>query len=101
MEKIGGIIGRVVPALREGKPCTEGQAGSASRQSGDIESLWAKIVDERLVAHSYAEAIRNGTLVVRVDSSCFLAALKMQKAGILERLKSSGCGNIKKIEFRI
>lgn len=85
-------------------PAGNGKAGKLSqdnRISDDIESLWCKLVDEDLRAHSYVEFLRQGTLFVKVDSSCYLSALKMKSSDILVRLKKSGSSNIKNIKFRM
>lgn len=104
VEKIGDIIGRVVPSMKN-RPsrATSGKAVKPrdnTRIGGDIESLWCRVVDENMRAHSYVEFLRNGTLFVKVDSSCFLSALAMQRSAILARLREAG-GGVQDIRFRM
>jgi len=100
MEKIASIIGRVISST-EKKGSGKEDVFQDIRDSKDIDTLWFKIVDERLRAHSYVENVRRNILFVRVDSSCYLAEGKMKKGEILSRLRAAGWGNIKNIEYRI
>lgn len=101
MERIGDIISKIIPSLNQGKPLVpNGQDFYKNRVVGDIEGLWCRVVDEDLRAHSYVEFVRNNTLFVKVDSSCYLSILKMKSRDILTRLQDAGT-NIKNIKFRI
>lgn len=106
MEKIDSIVGRVVDALKHspdggGKIPATGILLQQDRSVDDIDSLWCKIVDDNMKAHSYVEGVKQNTLFVRVDSSCCLSALKMKSREILAQLKASGCKNVKHITFRM
>jgi len=101
MEKIGDIIGKVMPAIKQGQLQTHVRAASSNeRVTRDIESLWCRIVDEDLRAHSYVEYIRNSTLYVKVDSSCYLSALKMKSGDVIAGLRDAGI-SVKTIRFRM
>ncbi len=100
MEKIGDIIGKVVPALQQGRPQPVCPDSPNERITGDVESVWCRIVDENLRAHSYVECVKKDTLFVKVDSSCYLSALKMKTGEILKKLRDSGV-IVRAIRFRM
>ncbi len=103
MEKIGNIIGRVISGDKSSLTTTSvsDELLREFRDNGDIDCLWFRIIDEKLRAHSYVENIRRSVLVVRVDSSCYLAEIRMKKGEILSKLKAAGWEQIKNIECRI
>ncbi len=99
MEKIGNIIGRVLNEA-EKKGTGKKEVFNDIRDNRDIDSLWFKIVDEKLKAHSYVEKVRHNVLFVRVDGSCYLAEGQMKKREILSRLRTAGY-YVRNIEYRI
>ncbi len=105
-EKIDSIVARVVDSFKHNKDVSiqNGASGVSIRQERvkeDIESLWCRIVNDDIRAHSYVEHLRQNTLFVRVDSSCYLSTLKMQSNNILAKLNRAGRKDIKKIRFRL
>ncbi|MBN1445525.1 MAG: DUF721 domain-containing protein [Candidatus Omnitrophica bacterium] len=102
MEKIGSIIGRVIGGNGSSLKTNSGSDELLKdfRDNGDIDCLWFRIVDEKLRAHSYVEHVRRSVLCIRVDSSCYLAEIRMKKGEILSKLKAAGW-DITNIECRI
>ncbi len=108
-EKIDVILGRVISGIRK-NPCQrkserrEGDpvAGSGNNaRNDDIESVWFRIIDDRFKAHSYVKDLSKDRLLVKIDSSCYLAAFNMQKKELLDKLHEAGFVHIRKLEFKI
>ena len=93
-EKINTIIPRVL-----------GQSPSLEkdRVQGDLdmESLWSKIVGEKLRGHCYLYKTGKDFIVIKVDSSSYLFELNLRKTEILENLKEESGITFKKIRFTI
>ena len=76
--------------------------GGKVSQAGILGEVWAKAVGEAAVKHAKPVDIKEGVLVVHVDSSSWLHKLTMEKAGILARVKNElGDGPVKDIKLRI
>ncbi len=70
-------------------------------RGGDIDVVWSRVVPENIRAHSYIVKDMKKRLVVRVDSSCYLAEMKFREKDILKRLRDAGIKDIEKIDFII
>ncbi|MDD5072220.1 MAG: DUF721 domain-containing protein [Candidatus Omnitrophica bacterium] len=76
--------------------------GGKVSQAGMIGDIWMKAAGEVAVKHAKPIDIKEGVLVVHVDSSSWLHKLTMEKAGILAKIKSElGDGPVKDIKLRI
>jgi hypothetical protein len=109
VEKIDSIVNKLLSNIRNQKEEKTSKEVDKSIESSldlgrrniDIESVWFKIIDEKFKAHSYVYCVRGDKLIIQVDSSCYLSALKMQDIKILKRIREAGFTNIRKIEFKI
>ncbi len=76
--------------------------GGKVSQAGMLGAVWAQAVGDAAVKHAKPIDIKEGILVVHVDSSSWLHKLTMEKAGILARIKNElGEGPVKDIKLRI
>ncbi len=91
IEKIGDITKRVLESLN---------IVEKNERDFDIEVVWNKIIDEKLIGHSYVNGIKDNILYIKVDSSCYLSLLNMKKKEILKCLNNKGF-NIKKIIIKL
>jgi hypothetical protein len=69
----------------------------------EILKVWNNQMDPNIVAHAHPVALKNGTLIVNVDSPVWLSEIvRYRRREILERLQNSfGRDIITKISFRI
>ena len=66
----------------------------------EINALWGEIAG-RAAKHSIPAAIKNGVLIVRVDSSAWMQELALQKRNLLKGLKRKlGKDRISEIQFK-
>lgn len=76
--------------------------GGKVSQAGILEAAWTKAIGEAGAKHSKPIDIKEGVLVVHVDSSSWLHKLTMEKAGIMQRVRAElGEGPVKDIKLRI
>ena len=76
--------------------------GGKVSQAGVIGAVWVKAAGEAAAKHAKPVDIREGVLVVHVDSSSWLHKLTMEKAGILAQIKNElGESPVKDIKLRI
>jgi predicted nucleic acid-binding Zn ribbon protein len=76
--------------------------GGKVSQAGTLGAVWAKAVGDAAIKHAKPVDIKEGVLVVHVDSSSWLHKLTMEKAGILAQIKNElGEGPVKDIKLRI
>ena len=76
--------------------------GGKVLQAGVLGDIWARAAGEAAAKHAKPADIKEGVLVVHVDSSGWLHRLTMEKAGILARIKNElGEGPVKDIKMRI
>ena len=52
-----------------------------------ILEAWGRVVGEKAAYHSRPVGIKKGVLTIEVDSSAWLYALNLKKAGIIEDIK--------------
>ena len=93
-EKLNTIIPRVLGQA-------PAQERDVSRRNLDMESLWSKIVGERLRGHCYLYKTEKDALVIKVDGSSYLFELNLRKAEILKNLEKESGIRFKKITFTI
>jgi len=69
----------------------------------EILKVWTSQMDPNIVAHAHPVALRNGTLMVNIDSPVWHAEIvRYRRHEILERLQNSfGRDVIARISFRI
>ena len=76
--------------------------GGKVSQAGVLDTAWVKVIGEAGARHARPIDIREGILVVHVDSSSWLHKLTMEKRRILAQIKSElGEGPVKDIKLRI
>ena len=76
--------------------------GGRVPQAGVLSAAWEKAIGEAGTKHAKLIDIREGVLVVHVDSSSWLHKLTMEKMKILVQLKNElGEGPVKDIKLRI
>lgn len=76
--------------------------GGKVSQAGALEAAWEKAVGEPGTKHTKPIDIREGVLVVHVDSSSWLHKLTMEKAKILAQIRNElGEGPVKDIKLRM
>ncbi|MCM8772797.1 MAG: DUF721 domain-containing protein [Candidatus Omnitrophica bacterium] len=66
----------------------------------DISVVWPRILDEKIRGKSYVLFDKNGYLYVKVESSCCLSWLRINKKQIINKLKEMGF-KYKDIKFLI
>jgi len=76
--------------------------GGKISQAGALGAAWEKAIGEAGTKHAKPIDIREGVLVVHVDSSSWLHKLTMEKARILAQIRGElGEGPVKDIKLRI
>ncbi len=71
-------------------------------QAGTLSASWAEAIGEKNLKHANPVDIKDGVLVVHVDSSVWIHKLSMDKANIMMKMKDKlGEGIIKDIKLRI
>jgi hypothetical protein len=66
----------------------------------DISVIWTRLIDENLRGKCYVLYEREGNLYVKVENSCCLSFLRIQKKQIMNKLKEYGF-RYKDIKFLI
>lgn len=56
----------------------------------DISVIWTRLIDENLKGKCYVLYEKEGNLYVKVENSCCLSLLRVQKKEIMKRLKEYG-----------
>lgn len=76
---------------------------SRRRKLGGINAAWLASVGERAAKHSSADGVKQGALLVTVDSAACLQELaNFRKAEILSKLRThEGCELIHDIRFKL
>jgi len=76
--------------------------GGKVSQAGILGAVWAKAIGEAGAKHAKPMDIREGVLIVHVDSSIWLHKLTMEKMKILAQIKNElGESQVKDIKLRI
>jgi len=71
-------------------------------QAGILGAAWAKAIGEAEAKHAKPIDMREGVLIVHVDSSSWLHKLTMEKMRILTQIKNElGESSIKDVKLRI
>jgi len=73
------------------------------RKNAEILNVWRNAIDPVIVEHTEPATLKNGTLIVNVDSSVWLSEIaRFKKREILVKLQSCfGKEVIKNIKFRL
>jgi hypothetical protein len=66
----------------------------------DISVLWTRLIDDNLKGKCYVLYEKGGNLYIKVENSCSLFSLRMQKKQIMDKLKEYGF-SYKDIKFLI
>src|SRR3989338_6703829 len=76
--------------------------GGKVSQAGILGAVWAKAIGEAGAKHAKPMDIREGVLIVHVDSSIWLKKWRMKKIKILAKKKNElGESQVKDIKLRI
>jgi predicted nucleic acid-binding Zn ribbon protein len=71
-------------------------------QAGILSASWAEAIGEKNVKHAKPVDVKDGILIVHVDSSVWIHKLSMDKQDIIMKMKNRvGEGIVKDIKFRI
>lgn len=89
---ISGVVGEIIRKLETGR-------GS---QAGALNDSWARVIGRDNVRHARPVELKNGILIIHVDSSIWIHKLSMEKSAVLAKMKSEiGEDVIKDIKLRI
>lgn len=89
---IRDVVGDIIRKLETGR-------GS---QAEALNAGWARAIGQENLRHAKPVELRDGILIVHVDSSSWIHKLSMEKAKILVKMKDeAGDGVIKDIKLRI
>ncbi|MCK9265304.1 DUF721 domain-containing protein [bacterium] len=110
-EKLNSIVNRLLPDMlkqtsKESSDVENKETSVVVNQvpeirHNDIESAWFQLIEDNFKAHSYVYNVYKDTLVVKIDSSCYLSMFNMKKRELLKKVQEAGFFYIKKIEFKI
>ncbi|MFA5164621.1 MAG: DUF721 domain-containing protein [Candidatus Omnitrophota bacterium] len=79
-----------------------GLGGGRGPQAGSVSAAWAKAAGEDGLKHTKPMDIKDGVLIVHVDSSGWLHKLTMEKIQLLSKIKEEiGEDLVKDIKLRI
>ncbi|MCM8804755.1 MAG: DUF721 domain-containing protein [Candidatus Omnitrophica bacterium] len=81
MEKIDKIVKEVIKGMKD---------IYERNRNIDISVVWTRLIDNGLKGKSYVLYEKEKKLYVKVESSCCLSLLRMQKKRIMEKLKEYG-----------
>lgn len=88
---VGDVVGNILESLKQ-----------ARQRSGGAAELFVKLLDRRSRTHVKPISIKEGELVVNVDSSAWLYTLNTRKPRMLSELKETlGDKEIVDLRFRI
>lgn len=90
MDRIKDIVGQVIEKIAEKK------AAGHKR----IDQVWQNILEKKDLQHTCLVGIKEGKLLVAVDSPAWLFQMNIKKQRILERLKEE-MPEIQRIHFKI
>jgi len=90
MDQIKDIVHQVVKNISEQKPKNE----------NDIQGVWEQIVGKKTVQHTQIVGIKNGKLLILVDSPVRIFDLTLQKTKILKQMQEK-FPELTEISFRI
>lgn len=80
----------------------KGLGGGRGPQAGSVSAAWAKVAGEDGTKHTKPVDIRDGVLIVHVDSSGWLHKLTMEKMRLLSGIKRDiGEDLVRDIKLRI
>lgn len=89
---IRDVVGDIIKKLKTGR----------GLQAEALSACWATIIGEENLRHAKPVDLREGILIVHVDSSSWIHKLSMEKPRILIKMKEKiGEGIIKDIKLRI
>lgn len=91
MEKIDKIVKEVIKGIKD---------KYEKNRNIDISVLWTKLINEKLKGKCYVLYEKEKNLYVKVESSCCLSLLRIQKKQIMNKLKEYGF-NYTDIKFLI
>ena len=76
--------------------------GGKISQAGILDAAWAKAVGGQCVKHAKPIDIKDGVLIIHVDSSIWLHKLAAEKSKILAQIKTDlGEGPVRDMKLRI
>lgn len=90
MDNIKDIITKVIGNMAEHK----------GDEASEIIRLWPTLVNEKAAKHSKIVGMKNGTLLVNVDSSAWLYQININRTTILKKIKEKFAG-VQNIRFKI
>lgn len=80
----------------------KGLGGGRGPQAGSVSAAWAKAAGEDGLKHARPVDMKDGVLVIHVDSSGWLHKLTMEKMRLLSKIKEEvGEESVKDIKLRI
>ena len=89
---IKDVVGDIIKKLETGK----------GLQAEALSACWARAIGQENLRHAKPVELREGILIVHVDSSSWIHKLSMEKPKILMKMKDEmGEGTIKDIKLRI
>ncbi len=79
-----------------------GLGGGRGPQAGSVSAAWAKAAGEDGMKHTKPVDIRDGVLIIHVDSSGWLHKLTMERIRLLSKIKEAiGEDLVRDIKLRI
>ncbi len=75
-------------------------ASGQQDDQGKIEGIWRNILNEKELQHSCLNGMKEGVLLVNVDSAIFLHHMNIKKWKILKRVKDE-YPEINQIRFKL
>ena len=91
MDNIKDILGRVIAGM---------SVRTSQNEEHKLEEQWQIALEKDEPKHVRLVGLRNGLLLVNVDSPAWLYQMNLRRVKILERLKSE-MPNIQNISFKI
>jgi len=89
---IRDVVGDIIKNLKAGR----------GLQAEALSACWAEIIGQENLKHAKPVDLKEGVLIVHVDSSIWIHKLSMDKPRILMKMKEkSGEGIIRDIKMRI
>lgn len=90
MDEIKDIVQRVVGDI----------ALTKQKEQENIHNQWNRILSEKEKKHAKISGLKNGTLMIHVDSSAWLYQFNLKKNKILKSLQGAG-NEISRVYFKI
>jgi len=91
-ERIDRVLKRVVAGI----------AGEERPAVGlDVETLWSRMVDDRLRAHTYVNRVDRGCAFIRADSAIYLQQLHLNKTKWEKEFRKITGGRVRRIDLSL